>query len=135
MSKDVNDGKFANDAQMKATKRIQEIYRKQRKEKLRKYLKMKEDEERRKLPNDAAVKSTCKRLKMMKKQFIESLTSEMEYIIANQPNAMTSLRVKAIFMIGLQNKLIQQLKKSIRQNSKIQKILTKDYDQAVLRRM
>ncbi|CAH8433803.1 unnamed protein product [Schistosoma rodhaini] len=133
MSEENNHHKLLMNAKLKTDKRIKGIYRKQMKGKLPKNLKNKDDKDR-KFLNDA-VKSTYRRLKLMKKHFIDCLTKEMEYIIANQPNAMESLRVKAIFMIGLQNKMIQKIRKSINQNLKIEKILTKDYDQAVIRRL
>ncbi|KAH8849464.1 hypothetical protein KSF78_0000182 [Schistosoma japonicum] len=126
MSEHRNHNKLISDAQMKANKRIQETYRKQRKEKLQNSLTLKDNTRSHQLPNDA-IKLTKKRLKLMRQQFIENLTSEMNYIIANQPNAMTSLRVKAIYMIGLQNKMIQIIRKSSDHNSKIEKILSDDY--------
>ncbi|CAH8484438.1 unnamed protein product [Schistosoma guineensis] len=133
MSEENNHNKSIIDTKIRTDKRMKGMHRKQMKEKLQKHLKIKDEKDKQFL-NDA-VKSTNNRLKLMKKRFIENLTTEMNYIIANQPNAMASLRVKAIFMIGLHDKMIQKIRKSIDQNYKIEKILTKDYDQIIIRRL
>ncbi|CAI2725604.1 unnamed protein product [Schistosoma spindalis] len=132
MSEEINDNKRIINVKMKTDKHMKGIHRKQMKEKLHKHSKI-NDEKNKQFLNDA-VKLTYNRLKLMKKRFIENLTTEMDYIIANQPNAMASLRVKAIFMIGSHDKMIQKIRKSIDQNYKIEKILTKDYDQSIIRR-
>ncbi|CAH8827600.1 unnamed protein product [Trichobilharzia szidati] len=107
MDENVNVNTVQN-AQLKAQQRVHEKYRQQR--------------------------STNNRLKLMKKHFIENLTSEIEYVIANQPNAMASLRVKAVYMTGLQNKMIHKIRRSIDQNFQLEKILSAEHGLQVIRR-
>nr|CAH8825107.1 unnamed protein product [Trichobilharzia regenti] len=132
MDENVNVNTVHN-AQLKAQQRVHERYRQQRKEILRKQLKIKQSEKNEQLISDA-VKSTNNRLKLMKKHFIENLTSEIEYVIANQPNAMASLRVKAVYMTGLQNKMIHKIRRSIDQNFKLEQILSAEHGLQVIRR-